>query len=110
MKSIRKLPNTATPKKTEQSITKTGKLRKVYTVKNPRKKETKQYSLNLALTLDQKLFLETKAEELGIRPAEVIRKILEVFCRDMVLINKLSKDFNIFVDGKEEIRDSNSEG
>lgn len=98
MKSIRKLRRPEFPKKEGPSITKTGKIRKPYTIKNPRKTPSKEYSLNVTLTAAQKLFLENKAEELKIRPAEVVRRILEVFCRDMVLINKLSKDFNIFID------------
>lgn len=98
MNTIRKIRNPEHPKR-EVSLTKTGLPRKRYTVRNPRKSPTKEYSINIALSAHQKAFLEKKAEKLEVRPAEIVRRILDVFCRDIIILDDVSsefkKDFNI---------------
>lgn len=94
MNSIRKIVRIKPPRR-EPSLTKAGTVRKQYTVKNPRKKPTKLFSINVALTTYQKDFLEKKAQELDVKPTEVVRKILEVFCKNIVIVDDLSREFNI---------------
>jgi len=82
--------------------TKTGKERKAWTPKGPRKKATKHYSISVALLEKHKTYLEKKALELNVRPAEVIRRVLDVFCREIIVINDLENSFNIFCIQKEQ--------
>lgn len=72
MKAIRELKGNYKAK--EPSITKLGKIRKPHN----RKKPTKNFSINLALTNDQKDFIVKKAEEFNLSPATVIRNILDM--------------------------------
>ena len=70
MESIRKLREFDRPKK--QSITKSGKVRKEYVRKAPSKK----WSINVSLTEEQKVYLETEAFKNNVKPTEIVRKIL----------------------------------
>lgn len=70
MESIRKLREFDKPKKS--SITKSGKIRKEYTRKLPSKK----WSVNVALTEEQKNYLETEALKNNVKPTEIVRRIL----------------------------------
>lgn len=98
MKSIRKLASHGKINE-KVSITKLGKVRKKYTKK--KQKSEKPYSINVAITEVHKDFLEKKAGEKGIKPTEVVRKLLDMVCKDVVVVNDLKELFSVFIIDKE---------
>ena len=103
MKSIRKLPSHG--KVSEKiTITKLGKVRKKYTKKKTR--DEKPFSINVAITESHKNFLEKKAEEKNVKPTEIVRKLLDVVCKDVVVVDDLKEIFSVFIIDKEKKNDS----